>query len=59
MADSEKFYQWLEKASLKDSMEAPNIAAQEQALSTRAREVYHAQRVTGAGCAKSPSREAE
>jgi len=33
--DIEKSYQWLEKAGLKDSTEALNVAAQEQALSTR------------------------
>ncbi|TWW62315.1 hypothetical protein D4764_04G0009620 [Takifugu flavidus] len=43
VADFEKTYQWLEKAGLKDSTEALLMAAQEQALSTRAIEarVYH------------------
>ena len=35
-ADIEKSYQWLEKAGLKDSKETLKMAAQEQALSTRA-----------------------
>ncbi|TWW77408.1 Cytoplasmic dynein 2 heavy chain 1 [Takifugu flavidus] len=43
VADIEKTYQWLTKAGLKDSTEALIMAAQEQALSTRAIEarVYH------------------
>ncbi|TWW69263.1 hypothetical protein D4764_18G0000690 [Takifugu flavidus] len=43
VADIEKTYQWLEKAGLKDSTEALLMAAQEQALNTRAIEarVYH------------------
>ena len=32
MADIRKSYQWLEKARLTDSTEAPILAAQEQAL---------------------------
>ncbi|TWW69211.1 hypothetical protein D4764_18G0000170 [Takifugu flavidus] len=43
VADIEKTYQWVTKAGLKDSTEALLMAAQEQALSTRAIEarVYH------------------
>ena len=43
MADLGKSYQWLERAGLKDSIEALIIAAQEQALSTRSIEagIYH------------------
>ena len=42
-ADIEKSYQWLQKAGLKDSMVSLIIAAQQQALSTRAIEarVYY------------------
>uniref|UniRef100_A0A087XGF1 Reverse transcriptase zinc-binding domain-containing protein n=2 Tax=Poecilia formosa TaxID=48698 RepID=A0A087XGF1_POEFO len=41
--DIRKSYQWLEKAGLKDSTEALILAAQEQALNTRAIEaqIYH------------------
>ena len=38
VADVEKCYQWLQKAGLKDSTEALIMAAQEQALNTRAEE---------------------
>ncbi|KAK7930440.1 hypothetical protein WMY93_006835 [Mugilogobius chulae] len=43
VADLKKSYQWLERAGLKDSTEALILAAQEQALSTRAIEaqIYH------------------
>uniref|UniRef100_A0A3B5PPD0 Reverse transcriptase domain-containing protein n=1 Tax=Xiphophorus maculatus TaxID=8083 RepID=A0A3B5PPD0_XIPMA len=43
VADISKSYQWLEKAGLKDSTEALILAAQEQALNTRAIEaqIYH------------------
>ena len=43
VSDMEKTYQWMEKAGLKDSTEALLMAAQEQALNTRAIEagVYH------------------
>ncbi|XP_055368940.1 uncharacterized protein LOC129604854 [Betta splendens] len=43
VADLNKSYQWLERAGLKDSTEALILAAQEQALSTRAIEaqIYH------------------
>ena len=41
VADIEKSYQWLEKAGLKDSIEALIMAAQEQTVSTRAVEVYY------------------
>ncbi|CAL9694852.1 unnamed protein product [Knipowitschia caucasica] len=43
VADLKKSYQWLEKAGLQDSTEALIMAAQEQALSTRAIEaqIYH------------------
>ncbi|XP_051911362.1 uncharacterized protein LOC127593748 [Hippocampus zosterae] len=43
MADLKKSYQWLERASLRDSTEALILAAQEQALSTRAidAQIYH------------------
>lgn len=43
VADIKKSYQWLERAGLKDSTEALILAAQEQALGTRAIEaqIYH------------------
>uniref|UniRef100_A0A3B3HW39 Reverse transcriptase domain-containing protein n=1 Tax=Oryzias latipes TaxID=8090 RepID=A0A3B3HW39_ORYLA len=43
VADIKKSYQWLERAGLQDSTEALILAAQEQALSTRAIEaqIYH------------------
>uniref|UniRef100_A0A3B3HDB2 HAT C-terminal dimerisation domain-containing protein n=1 Tax=Oryzias latipes TaxID=8090 RepID=A0A3B3HDB2_ORYLA len=43
VADINKSYQWLERAGLQDSTEALILAAQEQALSTRAIEaqIYH------------------
>ena len=43
VADIKKFYQWLEKAGLKDSMEALIMAAQDQELSTGSIEagIYH------------------
>ena len=43
VADLKKSYQWLERAGLKDSTEALIMAAQEQALNTRAIEaqIYH------------------
>ncbi|XP_078791071.1 uncharacterized protein LOC111949134 [Oryzias latipes] len=43
VADIKKSYQWLERASLQDRLEALILAAQEQALSTRAIEaqIYH------------------
>uniref|UniRef100_A0AAV2MRB2 Uncharacterized protein n=1 Tax=Knipowitschia caucasica TaxID=637954 RepID=A0AAV2MRB2_KNICA len=43
VADLKKSYQWLERAGLQDSPEALIMAAQEQALSTRAIEaqIYH------------------
>ncbi|XP_051931065.1 uncharacterized protein LOC127607055 [Hippocampus zosterae] len=43
VADLKKSYQWLERTGLKDSTEALILAAQEQALSTRAIEaqIYH------------------
>ncbi|TWW67217.1 hypothetical protein D4764_02G0002580 [Takifugu flavidus] len=56
VADIEKTYQWLTKAGLKDGTEAVLMAAQEQALSTRAIEarVYH---TPGADCVEMPLRE--
>ncbi len=41
VADIEKFYQWLEKAGLKDSTEALIMAAQEQAECESAETVQH------------------
>lgn len=48
VAGIKKFYQWLEKASLKESTEVLIIPAQELALSTRFIEagVYHSRQDT-------------
>lgn len=49
VAEIRKSYQWLEKAGLKDSREALIMAAQQQALSTRATEagIYHTRQDPG------------
>ncbi len=54
VADIKKFYQWLEKAGLKDSTKALIMAAQEQALSTRSMDagVYHTRQNLRSSCVK-------